>query len=85
MYKHYGLTGQTVKVRRKKLGETDAEPWAYGEQDMKIEGEYEHFLTATVLPHKNPSGTGISKPYPVTIHKFDIQCGDILINGGEIR
>lgn len=85
MYKHYGLAGQTVKVRRKKLGETDAEPWAYGEQNMKIEAEYDCFLVATVLPHRNPEGTGISKPYPATLHKHDIQCGDILINGGAIR
>ncbi len=85
MFKHYGLTGETVKVRRKRLGETKEEPWAYAEQNMKIEAEYPCFLVATVLPHKNPQGFALSKPYTVSIHKHDIQCGDVLLNGGAIR
>lgn len=85
MFKHYGLAGQTVKVRRKRLAETDCEPWAYGEQDMRIEAEYDNYLLSTVLPHSNPQGMGLSKPYHATIHKHDIQSGEILINGGAIR
>ena len=85
MFKHYGLAGQTVKVRKKRLGETKEDPWAYGEQNMKIEAEYPCFLQATVLPHMNPQGFAPSKPYQTCIHKHDIQSGEVLLNGGAIR
>ncbi len=85
MFKHYNLTGQTVKVKRKTQKATDEEPWAYTEQKMKIVAEYPTFLRAVVLPHMNPKGFDVSHPYMTCLHKHDIECGDIIMNGGAIR
>ncbi len=85
MFKHYGLTGQTVKVRKSRLLATNEEPWAYGEQDMKIEEEYTNFLLATVLPHMNSEGYGLSTPYKICIHKNSIATGEVRLNGGAIQ
>lgn len=87
MYKNYGLTGKTVKVRKQKLGSLDDknEPWSYAEQKMRVEQETPYFLTCTVLPHKHPLGFGPSQPYRITVHKHDIESGEVLINGGGIR
>jgi len=49
-----------------------------------VNGEYRKFLDCTVLPHRNIGG-GISRPYPVTIDKFDIFRGVVIINGGAIK
>ena len=84
MFKHYGLTGQTVKVEIKS-GKSPAHPWGYAEQDMKIIMETPYFLTALVLPHRNPEGFGLSHLYVTTLHKHDIQIGEIILNGGIIK
>lgn len=83
-FKNYGLEGQTIKVSRK-AGESDAYPWGYAEQDMKVEKETPYFLLCTVLKHLNPHGFGPSKPYRTTLHKHDIQAGNFIINGGSIK
>ena len=82
--KHYGLTGQTVKVKHKK-SDTDAYPWQGIAVPVLVTGEYEKFLVGEVLPHYAPNGFGLSRPYPITICKNDIFCGEIIINGGSIR
>ncbi len=85
MYRNYGLTGKTVKVKKKVPGITVEEPWANAEVEMKIEAEYPNFLVAKIPPHQNPKGQGGSEPYRTTIHKNDIQTGEVILNGGEIR
>ncbi|MBQ6408609.1 MAG: hypothetical protein IJJ64_11300 [Butyrivibrio sp.] len=83
-FKHYGLTGQTVKVKLKK-GNSEAYPWQGQAVPVLITGEYENFLSGTVLPHQAPKGFRPSKPYPITIHKHDILIGEMIINGGAVR
>ena len=83
-FKHYGLEGQTISVKRK-AGESDAYPWGYAEQEMKVEKETPYFLSCTVLPHRNPHKFKTSRPYRTTLHKHDIQAGNIIINGGSIK
>lgn len=84
MFKHYDLEGQTIRVKRKS-GESDAYPWGYAEQMLRVDKETPYFLSCTVLPHKNPHGFGMSTPYRTTLHKHDIQIGEFIINGGAIR
>ncbi|MCC8073676.1 MAG: hypothetical protein LIO62_06075 [Clostridiales bacterium] len=85
MFKHYGLTGKTVKLRRVPIGDTPENPWAYAEQNVKVKAEYPNFLLVVILPHKNIQGYGLSFPYKTCIHKNDIQIGDVLLNGGAIK
>lgn len=77
MFKYYGLAGQTVKVKRKS-GESPACPWGYAEQKMKVMMETPYFITALVLPHRNPRSSGLSHLYVTTLHKHDIQIGEII-------
>lgn len=45
---------------------------------LKVIQEYEYFWVCEVLPHKNPKHCwGISRPYNMTIGKFDLQCGNV--------
>lgn len=81
--RHYGLTGQTVKVKLKK-GNSDAYPWEGMEVPVRITAEYPTYLCGTVLPHRNPKGLGSSREYPVTISKHDIFTGEMIVNGGAI-
>lgn len=83
MYRHYGLTGKTVKVKQKPSN-NPAIFWEYGEQQMQVVLETPYFLSAIVLPHMNPQGFGLSHPYVVTLHKHDIKSGNIILNGGAI-
>ncbi len=83
-FKHYGLTGKTVKVKLKK-GHSEAYPWQGKAVPVLITGEYDNFLSGTVLPHYAPHGFGLSKPYPITIHKHDILIGEMIINGGAVK
>lgn len=82
--KHYGLAGQTVKVKHKN-GDTDAYPWNGIAVPVLITAEYPRFLIGTVLPHYAPKGFGLSHPYGVTLDKHDIHIGVIIIEGGKIR
>mgnify|MGYP003539384803 CR=1 FL=1 len=47
--KMYGLSGQTITVKRKS-GESDAYPWGYAEQKAKVIGEYPNYLVIEILP-----------------------------------
>ena len=82
MYKNYGLTGQTIKVRHKS-GHTDAYPWNGIAVPVLITAEYPNFLVGTVLPHHAPMGMGISQPYTVTLDKHDLKVGNLIIEGGK--
>ena len=84
MYKHYGLTGETVKVKFKR-GDSDAYPWQGITVPVLITGEFENFLVGEVLPHYAPNGFGLSVPYPITINKQDIMIGEMIINGGSVK
>lgn len=84
MYKHYGLIGETIKVKFKK-GDSDAYPWQGMTVPVRIIGEYDAFLVGEVLPHLAPNGFGLSHPYTITIDKHDIQIGEMIINGGKVR
>ena len=84
MKKHYGLTGKTVKARYRQEN-SDCYPWHGMAVPVHITGEYDEFLVGTVLPHQAPNGLGLSRPYPITIDKHDIQTGEMILNGGEIR
>lgn len=84
MYKHYGLTGETVNLRHK-AGETASCPWGYTEQKVRIVSEHLYVLVALILPHFHPHGFGESLPYSICINKADIMLGEMIINGGAIR
>ena len=84
MYKHYGLTGETVTIKLKQR-DSDRYPFQGMTVSVLITGEYENFLVGEVLPHYAPHGFGLSHPYPITICKHDIQIGKMIINGGAIR
>ena len=75
MFTTYGLTGQTVKIKLVDKSLKEAYPWNDTEVPVKITAEYPKFLVGTVLPHMNHKGVGNSRPYTVTIPKFDIQRG----------
>lgn len=84
MYKNYGLTGETVNVYFTDK-DSDPYPWQGQTVPVRITGEYENYLVGEVLPHYAPNALGLSKPYPITICKHDIQIGEMIINGGTIR
>ena len=47
---------------------------------VRIDKAYERFFVGTVLPHINPKESfGMSKPYPMSIDKYDIQNGNVYI------
>ena len=79
MFKTYGLTGQTVKIKLVDKSLKEAYPWNDTEVPVKITAEYPKFLVGTVLPHMNHKGFGNSRPYTVTIPKFDIQRGAFIL------
>lgn len=81
IYKHYGLTGKTIRVRIRD-GHYSHAP--LGEiKDMtipvKITAEYKKFLCGIVMPHYNPAGMGMSNPWPITLDKYAISVKDIKI------
>ena len=82
--KHYGLAGQTVRVKEKSTVGSPY-PWGGFEVPVLITAEYPAYLMGTVMPHRNPMGLGISHPYPVTINKFDIHIGNLIVNGGAVK
>lgn len=82
MYKNYGLTGETVKMKFKGK-DSDAYPWQGQTVSVLITGEFENFLVGEVLPHYAPNGFDLSQPYPITICKHDIQNNEMIINGGK--
>ena len=55
--------------------------YPFGEQKVpvRITGDYPSFLTAVVLPHKNPEGFRPSVPYPITIDKHELRLGIMVI------
>lgn len=94
--KHYGLAGQEIRLRRRKGTATEEErlvmidgldpyPWGRLEVPVKITAEYPRFLVGTVLIHKGIRGWPTTGEYPITIDKFDIFSGKMIINGGQIR
>ena len=82
--KHYGLAGQTVMVKEKSKAGSPY-PWNGHEVPVQITAEYPSYLLGTVMPHRNQKGLSASRPYPVTIDKFDIHSGKLIINGGAVR
>ena len=59
-------------------------PWGGLEVPVYVNGEYRKFLDCTVLPHRKYV-RGLSRLYPVTIDKFDIFSGLVIINDGDIK
>lgn len=84
IFKHYGLEGQVIKVKRVG-GATVAYPWAYTEQELRVVRETPERLHCIVMRHKNPKGLFKSHEYPTYIDKYDIEKGKFIINGGEIK
>ena len=70
MYKkNYKMTGLTFHIM--KLNPMD--PVYKGVWiPVLIKAEYPKYLLAEVLPHQNPNGQRVSKPYNITIHKHDL-------------
>ena len=51
---------------------------------VKIIGEYQWFFIAEVLPHINPIlSWGMSRPYRLSLGKFDIMRGGVKIRDGR--
>lgn len=54
----------------------------YGEKfflPIRILKEFRDFFTCEVLPHKNPRGCMMSKPYRITLDKHDVATGVALV------
>ena len=45
----------------------------------KTIAEYEKFILFEILPHENPNGYGMSRPYRLSIHKAKIVFGEVRI------
>lgn len=71
--------GQEVMVALKDHSQDKAYPWDGKAVPVKIIGEYEFFWLATVLPHRNPNGLAMSRPYNVTLSKQYIKEGAFVI------
>ena len=54
---------------------------------IKVISDCGSFIVATVLPHKNPKGMGLSTPYNITLDKVEIDNGTYMVVEGktEIR
>ena len=54
---------------------------------IKVLKEYDNWFLCEVIPHRNPRHSyGISKPYKVTIDKYDLSHGVVVVKefrGGE--
>ena len=47
---------------------------------LEIIAEYPNYFVCNVLPHRNPNRSwGISKPYRMTVNKFSVKVGEILV------
>lgn len=46
---------------------------------VSIVKEYPKFYVAEVQPHKNPKGFTMSRPYTITLRKWDIKHGEVLL------
>ena len=55
----------------------EAYPWGGKHARVPVRVKYEdsRFWTVTVLPHKYLGGYGTSRPYDVTVDKFDFEHG----------
>jgi len=76
----YGKYLKQLKVGDKIEGVFDTNPSSELFKDvwlpMVVLYEYEKFYTCEVLPHRNPRHSwGLSKPYIMTIEKFDLLKG----------
>ena len=81
----YDLVGETIDVTVTDRSLVSAYPWEKITVPVKITGEYEAFFVGTVQPHRNPGGFGISHPYTVTISKFHIRSGAVILRQGGKR
>ena len=78
-YKTYDLNGQTVMAKATG-NQRDCYPWEGAAVPVKIMAEYHNFLVGIVLPHKNPKGMGQSKEYRITLDKFDLETGSMVLS-----
>ncbi|MCD8301310.1 MAG: hypothetical protein LUC41_09140 [Clostridiales bacterium] len=86
MYKDYGLADQVIKVKLREPAQSLEHPWGNMEVNMRVVSEQPTYLSVEVLLHTNRQGAfGPSWPYPDTLHKHEIELGNIIINGGAIR
>jgi len=47
---------------------------------LRIIAEYPEWWLTEVLPHRNEKSCyGLSKPYRMTIRKWDVECGDVTV------
>ena len=46
---------------------------------ITIIAEYPKWWLAEVLPHKNPRGHGLSSPYRMTMYKWDVDKGFVVV------
>ena len=94
--KHYGLTGKTVMVRKRKAAQEtagtkgkasgiDPYPWEGITVPVRVLAEYPTYLLCEVLHHIGPRGVPITDTYRITIDKHDIYTGEMVINEGRIR
>ena len=44
---------------------------------IEIIKEYKYFYTVRVPPHQRREGLGMSRPYPLTLDKFDLRTGAV--------
>lgn len=65
-----------IKVRINRKTSLESYPWGGGFAPLMIDAIYPKFIVCTVMPHRNPTVSfGTSKPYTVTLDKFEIDYG----------
>lgn len=70
------MIGEQIEVMLTESGYSDVYPGWYGAWiPLEIVEDHADFYLCEVLPHINPMNKGFkvfSKPYKITLHKFDI-------------
>lgn len=78
------LVGKTVIIRKK--SETDnIYPFPQNGQKATVIGNFPRFLLVEILPHQNPRGFNVSRPYRCTVPKHDIVIGEIVLTETDTK
>lgn len=78
-YDYSKLVGKEIKMKCNSIKDF----YPFTQQGMKVTvlvtGDYEHYITAKVLPHYNPKGFDKSFEYPISIQKVDVEIGEVTL------
>lgn len=75
-YETFNLEGKTIAINLK--DSLDGKTWNCWIPAVVLK-EYPTWMLCEVLPHMNPEGFAMSKPYKIGLNKMNIQLGNIKI------